>query len=700
MGESSADSLTDSISKPTVSVLLPVYQAERTIEEAVESILAQSFDDFELLALDDGSTDSSVRILESLAARDDRISVLPHSHVGLVRRLNAGIRLARGAFIARMDADDVCYPQRLEKQLAYLVAHPDCVAVGTGAVLVDAERLRIRQLEQAKDHEEIESRFIHGDGGALLHASAVYRVDALRKIGGYTEKLDGGEDLDLHLRLGEIGRLANLEDCLFEYRQSLEGVCGAHRLQVRRNQDAAIRSALRRRGLDPADAPARCYNEPIPAPGVIWAKWAGWALAAGYPATARKYAMLSFRAAPRRHGKLLIRAWLGIQPHFWQRLRGALGMQFSLARASTLPGTQPPARAQVQLQPTAPVLRPAELPAPSNEDEPAVTVLLAFRNREAFLRDAIDSILDQTFTDFEFVIVDDASTDSSAEILEQCDDLRIRLVSNRKPIGMARSLNRGIALARGRYIARMEPDGLSLPGRLHQQIALLEADADCAMVATHAEAIDVLGLQSGIIETPNDDAIARTLLQENCVVDGSAMFRRRVLDDVGLYDENLDVAMGASIVDLEDYDLWLRMSQEHRIRVIPEPLYCSRQREPHGDGVEIDSHERCGERLRERTRQARLLRALGDLDEDRLTLEQATERISRFGRQDEIAQLERHSDSGVIGPLLNRLRRSSSFERWISMPRFRRHVRSILAEHRRQNPDSNQTIARLRAVVR
>lgn len=189
-GESRAGSAvepaTKSTQEPMVSVLLPVYQAERTIEEAVESILAQSFDDFELLALDDGSTDSSLRILEALAATDDRISVHRHTHVGLVRRLNQGIRLARGSFIARMDADDVCYPERLERQLAYLAEHPDCVAVGTGALLVDPQRLRIRPLEQASEHDEIESRFMHGDGGALLHASAVYRVDALRDIGGYT----------------------------------------------------------------------------------------------------------------------------------------------------------------------------------------------------------------------------------------------------------------------------------------------------------------------------------------------------------------------------------------------------------------------------------------------------------------------------------------------------------------------------------
>jgi len=315
---------TGSNAEPRISVLMPVYQAERHLEEAVESILAQSFDDFELIALDDGSTDASPRILETLANRDDRIRVRRTEHAGLVSQLNWGLAKARGEFIARMDADDVSHPERFERQLAYLEAHPDCVAVGTGTDEVDPERRIIRTLDIRTSHDEIEARLMQGDGGALLHASALYRTKALRAIGGYRKELEYGEVIDLHLRLGETGRLANLPDRLYEYRQSLTGVCSTRALEVRQKQDAGIREALLRRGLPPQAAPERPPITPQKTPDAVWALWANRAFVAGRRETARHYALEAFRAAPRRHWKLPIRVWLGIQPRLWERCRNRL----------------------------------------------------------------------------------------------------------------------------------------------------------------------------------------------------------------------------------------------------------------------------------------------------------------------------------------------------------------------------------------
>jgi glycosyltransferase involved in cell wall biosynthesis len=302
---------------PQISVLMPVYQAERYLEEAVESILAQSFDDFELLALDDGSTDESPRILAALADRDDRIRVHVAPHAGLVSRLNEGLAQARGTYIARMDADDISYPERFERQIAFLETHPECVAVGTAVDEVDPDGRPIRPLDIRPSHEEIESRLLQGDGGALIHASALYRTDALRGVGGYRQGLDGGEDIDLHLRLAECGRLANLPDRLFLYRKNLGGVTFTRRIDLRRNQITAIREALQRRGLDPELAPEH-------PPGTsqlhtVWAIWASQALDAGYRDTARHYAMKAFRAAPHRHWKLPIRAQFGIRSRLWAR---------------------------------------------------------------------------------------------------------------------------------------------------------------------------------------------------------------------------------------------------------------------------------------------------------------------------------------------------------------------------------------------
>jgi glycosyltransferase involved in cell wall biosynthesis len=326
-------------SAPLVSVLMPVLDAEPFLEEAVESILGQSFEDFELLALDDGSTDASPRILDALAARDARVRVFHREHAGLARRLNEGLERARGELVARMDADDVAYPERLARQVEYLRAHPDCVAVGTDTLEVDSERWPIRTLGVMAAHEDIEARLLQGDGGALVHASAMYRCEALRALGGYRVGLEAGEDVDLHLRLAERGRLANLTEVLFEYRKNPAGVTLNRMLEMRRAQDTAIGEALIRRGRDPASAPRRPPERDGDPPHRVWALWAGRAIEAGHLATARKHAGRAFRAAPLAlaYWKLMIRAWFGIRPFLWARWRQVPGRSGGRSAPPTYP---------------------------------------------------------------------------------------------------------------------------------------------------------------------------------------------------------------------------------------------------------------------------------------------------------------------------------------------------------------------------
>src|ERR1051326_2264165 len=123
---------------PFVSVLVPVYNAARYLDVAISSVLRQTFSDFELIAVDDGSKDDSKKILEHFSANDARIRVISRPNTGIVGALNDGLAVARGEFIARMDADDVALPGRFQAQLDYLRGHPDCIAVGTAVQIIDA----------------------------------------------------------------------------------------------------------------------------------------------------------------------------------------------------------------------------------------------------------------------------------------------------------------------------------------------------------------------------------------------------------------------------------------------------------------------------------------------------------------------------------------------------------------------------------
>jgi len=124
---------------PLVSVLLPVWNGERFLRASIDSIASQTFRAFELIVISDGSTDGSLEIAREAAGLDSRIVVLPLPHDGLPAALNAGIAAARGAYLARMDADDLAVPARLERQVAYLDAHPHCVVVGSAVDVVDAQ---------------------------------------------------------------------------------------------------------------------------------------------------------------------------------------------------------------------------------------------------------------------------------------------------------------------------------------------------------------------------------------------------------------------------------------------------------------------------------------------------------------------------------------------------------------------------------
>jgi len=237
---------------PTVSALMPVYNAEPYLAEAVESILGQTFADFEFLVVNDGSTDRSGAILERYAARDRRIRLTSRPNTGYTVALNQLLDLASGEFVARMDADDVALPQRLERQVDYLRAHRDVVCVGSAVQFIDGAGRFLRNAHPGMDHEAIQQRALAGDC-PLNHPSIMMRRAAVQAVGGYHPEFEPAEDLDLWLRLGEVGRLTNLPEVLMKYRQHARSFSEQHqRLQLERSV-AAVLEACRRRGIPPRD---------------------------------------------------------------------------------------------------------------------------------------------------------------------------------------------------------------------------------------------------------------------------------------------------------------------------------------------------------------------------------------------------------------------------------------------------------------
>jgi glycosyltransferase involved in cell wall biosynthesis len=202
---------------------------------------------------------------------------------------------------------------------------------------------------------------------------------------------------------------------------------------------------------------------------------------------------------------------------------------------------------------------------------PAVSVVLSVRNGGADLPRALGTILGQSFPDFELIAINNGSTDGTREFLDQIADPRLR-VYHQEDQGLAAALNRGISLARGRYIARQDHDDWAMPTRIEKQVAFLDANPDHALIGTRAE-IWVGDRATGRFhDHPTDDAELRfALLFNNYVVHSSVMLRKAALDEVGAYTTD------RSRQPPEDYELWSRIARRFRVANLPERLTIYRE---------------------------------------------------------------------------------------------------------------------------
>lgn len=192
------------------------------------------------------------------------------------------------------------------------------------------------------------------------------------------------------------------------------------------------------------------------------------------------------------------------------------------------------------------------LEAESTAPLPAVSVLMPVYNGERYVRQAVDSILAQSFSDFEFIIVDDGSTDATRALLAEIDDPRVLVIENERNLGVTKSLNVGLGAVRGRFVARIDADDIADPERLALQVAYMRANPDVVLLGSGHVAVDDAGDQVEQVRRPMSDAEFRwTALLYSPVIHPSVMFRADLIDESGLrYDEHADA---------EDYDMWIRM---------------------------------------------------------------------------------------------------------------------------------------------
>ena len=294
---------------PLLSVLMPVYNAENYLAAAVESILNQSYNNFEFIIINDGSTDKSLEILQNYSKKDKRIKLTSRENKGLVHTLNEGLALIHTPFVARMDADDISLPTRFEKQMQFLSKNTDCLLLGTRVIIIDTDGDEICEMGDCFSHSDIDQGLLGKKGQLVYHPSVIFRKSILDQLGGYRNKYPQVEDLDLFLRISELGKIENLREPLLKYREHTSKIGYLHRSEQIIQINDLIKEAYARRKLT--------YKEvtldlsPINNETDSWEMWAWWALKAGNIKCAKKYAL-----------KLLLDAPLSFKP--WRLLYSVL----------------------------------------------------------------------------------------------------------------------------------------------------------------------------------------------------------------------------------------------------------------------------------------------------------------------------------------------------------------------------------------
>jgi glycosyltransferase involved in cell wall biosynthesis len=253
---------------PIISIVMPAYNAERFIAEAIESVQAQSWKNFELIILDDGSLDSTRIIAESYARSDARIRVESHENLGVAPTLNKGLSIAASEWVAVMHADDVMMPNRIERQLEFVAAHPELAVASSWVQHIDGQgRTIAKDHSTLLTHQAVQEHYKTGKLIGISHPASILRKSAVLAVGGYRSQFRVNEDIDLWNRLLEQGyKIIVQPEYLLKYRIHSDSASIAKaRLVCKQLRWIKECVARRRRGeQEPSWDEYQCYRKTLP----------------------------------------------------------------------------------------------------------------------------------------------------------------------------------------------------------------------------------------------------------------------------------------------------------------------------------------------------------------------------------------------------------------------------------------------------
>ena len=491
--------------EPVVSVVIPAYNAAPYLPEAIASVVAQTYPHYELIVVDDGSTDNTPEILASYG---DRLRYVSQPNQGVSAARNRGIHLARGQFVAFLDADDLYFPEIIESQLQVFYQNETLGMVISGWQIVDATGQIISTVEiwTCLPENNLVNLLLWKP---INSSSTMYYRRWLEQVHGFTQDTIGAEDADCFLRLVAAG-------CPVGFCPMI----GAQYRQV--NADSISHDTVRQGeafqlvhqrffGLSDLPDEIRELENSICFTALVWSAWRCYHTD-NYPQMLQ-YLERSLQYLTTTGGEA-IEQWLRAFTYHC----GELNYQLDAYNLSQIPGWQ------------------TLLERVLNYQQPRVSVIIPVYNNAEYICEAIASVLAQTYTDYEIIVINDGSTDNLEQAIVPYRD-RIRYLRQTNQ-GVSAARNRGLYLARGELIAFLDADDIYLPHKLEQQVAVFDANPNLGLVNSGFQVIDADGNVIAQVKWWQDipDLTEANWILYKPILPSAMMFRRQWLIDVGGFD--------------------------------------------------------------------------------------------------------------------------------------------------------------------
>lgn len=442
---------------PKISVLMSVRNGLPYVKQTVPSILGQTHPDFEFVIVDNCSTDGTRDYLQEISRTDQRIKVfLNERDLGHSGGLNRGLEACRGDWIARIDADDVALPRRLERQLAFVEAHPEVAVASCLAYYINEKgERRGKTFHDLTTAERFREYLATNEAIGLTHPCVFMRRDVVCAIGGYREPFGGANDIDLWNRISEGGHMILVQpERLMEYRIHSAAISSGKFLDSRLKYEW-VRACMVARRSGRAEPDWETFLQGWRSVGIFKR------LNRHRKTLAKMYYRLggeNFITGKKLKGGTFFIFSAALQPRYaFGRLTGQLMRQTARNEKT--------------------ISKSAETGLVKRGEPSPVAVIIACHNASAYLRETLDSCLNQTRPPEQIIVVDDASTDGSNAVLDEYANAgKIRLVRNPANLGRGRSFGRALEHLTAKYVAILDADDLALPKRFEQQVKFLEAN--------------------------------------------------------------------------------------------------------------------------------------------------------------------------------------------------------------------------------